>query len=178
VTAKAGDEVTFSMIALRIRLLRCVVPLAAVLLLASCEVLGLSFGGSGQRAELQRQHAKWALRQITSYRITYRRECFCGAELTAPTEIEVRDGAIVSAHYADGNDPVPGAVQAFLPTIEDLFAIVAEAIDHEADLLEVTYDQSRGYPRKIAIDYRFNTADDEVAHSVSNLEIVLPPTVP
>ena len=178
VTARAVGEVSCSMIALRIRPLRRVGLLATVLLLTSCEILGLTLGGSGRRAELQRQQARWARQQITSYRLTYHRECFCGTALTTPIKIEVRDGVIASARYAEGDDPVPVSVQAFLPTVEGLFAIIDDAIDREADLLEVTYDPNRGYPRRIAIDYRFSTADEEVAHSVTSLEILLPLQVP
>lgn len=178
VTARVVAEVTSSMIALRTRRLRCGALLAAVLLLTSCDVLGLTLGGNGRRAELERQQAKWARQHITSYRLTYRRDCFCGAEFTTPTEIEVRGGVIVTARYAERDDPIPDYVQAHLPTVESLFAIIADAIDGEADLLEVTYDPGRGYPRRIAIDSRFNTADDEVTHSVSSFEILLPSVVP
>jgi hypothetical protein len=171
-------EVHPGMNALRSRPLRYAAPLVAALLLTSCDVLGITLGGSGRRSELERQHAKWASQNITAYRFTYRRECFCGTALTSSTEIEVRGGAIVTAHYAERDDPIPTYVQTNLPTVETLFAIIADAIDREADLLEVTYDPMRGYPRRIAIDYRFNTADDEVTHVVSSLEIFLPPLSP
>jgi hypothetical protein len=163
---------------LRFQTLRLGLMIAAVLLLTSCEILGLTLGGSGRRAELERQQGKWARQHITSYRITYQRECFCGSEFTMPTEIEVRGGAIETANYADRNDPIPAYVQAKLPTVDALFAIIADAIDREADLLDVVYDPSRGYPTRVAVDYRFNTADDEVTHSVYTLEIILPPIVP
>jgi hypothetical protein len=165
------------MIRSRLRSLRHAAPFVALLLLASCDVLGLTIGGSGRRAELERQRAKWARQQITSYRLVYRRDCECGEALTSPTAIEVRGGAVAAATYADG-DPVPSHVRDDLPTVDALFAMVAEAIQQEADLLEVTYDASRGYPTRIAIDYRFNAVDDEVTHSVLSLEIILPPIVP
>lgn len=161
----------------RLRPLRTAAPLLALLLLTSCEILGLTFGGSGRRAELERQRAKWARQHITSYRLVYRRDCECGQELSAATAIEVRAGAIAAAAYADGG-AVPSYVHDQLPTVDDLFAIVAAAIEQEADLLEVTYDAARGYPTRIAVDYRFNAVDDEVTHSVLTLEIILPPIVP
>ena len=166
------------MIARSIAALRFATPLVAILLLTSCDILGLTIGGSGRRAELERQRAKWARQHITSYRLVYRRDCFCGAEFTAATEIEVRAGQIATASYTESGDPIPGYVHDGLPTVDGLFAIIAEAIDQEADLLEVTYDPTRGYPQKVAIDYRFNAQDDEVTHSVVSLEIILPPVVP
>ena len=160
------------------RAVRCAGALALLLALGSCEILGLSIGGSARRAELERQRAKWARQQITSYNLAYRRECFCGIEFVTPTHIEVRSGDIAAARYAESDAPIPLWVQDRLPTVEALFDVVADAIDREADLLEVVYDPALGYPRRIAIDYRFSTADDEVTHIVSKLEILLPPVVP
>ena len=151
---------------------------AAILLLASCDVMGLAVEPAARRSELDRQRAKWVQRNVTSYRLTYRRDCFCGAEFTTPTDIEVRSGGIAAANYSDRDDPIPGYVQEGLPTVEALFAIIEDAIARDGDLIEVTYDPLLGYPRRIAIDFRFSRADDEVAHSVLNFEIVLPPAVP
>jgi hypothetical protein len=151
---------------------------AAILLLTSCDVLGLTVGATERRSELERQRAKWAQRHVTSYRLTYRRDCFCGAEFTTPTAIEVRAGGIAAATYTDRGDPIPEYVQVSLPTVEALFGIIDHAIDVEADMIEVTYDPLLGYPRRIAVDYRFNLADDEVVHSITEFEIVLPPIVP
>ena len=147
-------------------------------MLTSCEILGLTIGGNGRRAELREQQARWARQHIMSYRMTYRRDCYCGSEFTDPTEIEVRSGEIATANYAENDQPIPAYVQPHLPTVEALFAIIDAAIDEDADLLEVTYHPSLGYPTKIAIDYRFNLADDEQAHSVLSLEIILPPITP
>ena len=160
------------------RAIRCAGALVLVVLLGSCDVLGLTIGGSGRRTELERQRAKWARHQITSYNLVYRRECFCGTEFITPTFIEVRAGDISTARYAESDAPIPLWVQSTLPTVETLFDLVADAIDREVDLLEVVYDPTLGYPRRIAIDSRFATADDEMTHVVSDLAIVLPPVVP
>ncbi len=160
------------------RALRCAGAVALIFLLGSCEILGLSIGGSARRSELERQRATWARRQVTSYNLTYHRECFCGIEFVTPTYIEVRAGGIAAARYAESDAPLPLWLHGHLPTVEALFDAVDDAIDREADLLEVVYDPILGYPRRIAIDYRFSTADDEVTHVVSTLEIVLPPVVP
>jgi len=160
------------------RALRCAGAIALVLVLGSCEIFGLAIGGSGRRAELGRQRAKWARQQITSYNLVYRRDCFCGIEFVTPTYIEVRAGGISTARYSESDAPLPLWVQDRLPTVEALFDIVDNALDREVDLLEVVYDPALGYPRRIAIDYRFSTADDEVTHVVSGLEIMLPPIVP
>ena len=162
------------MILTRHSVIRSALLFASVILLSSCDVLGLAIGPADRRSELERQRAKWVQRHVTSYRLTYRRDCFCGSEFTTPTNIEVRAGDIATATYSDRNEPIPTYVRAGLPTVDELFAIIAEAIDANADLIEVTYDPLLGYPRKIGIDYRFDRADDEVTHSILEFAIVLP----
>lgn len=152
--------------------------LALIVFLGSCDILGLDIGGSAYRSELERQRAKWARQQITSYNLVYRRECFCGIEFLTPTVMEVRAGDIATARYAESDAPIPLWVQDRLPTVEGLFDIIEDALDSEVDLLEVVYDPALGYPRRIAIDHRFSAADDEVTHLVSALEILLPPVIP
>jgi hypothetical protein len=159
-------------------ILRALGIVAAVLLLTSCDILGLTAGASGRRTELARQRAKWNQQQITSYRLTYQRYCFCGTDLSTPVEIEVRSGVVVMARYAESDAAFPSDMQSRLPTVETLCAIVGDAIDRDPDLLEVTYDASRGFPRRIAVDYRFDTADDEFTHTVLSLDIILPPMSP
>jgi hypothetical protein len=156
---------------------RSALLLGAMILSSSCDVLDLAVGPTERRSELERQRAKWAQRNVTSYRLTYRRDCLCGTEFTTPTDIEVRAGDIATASYTNRDEPIPGYVQAGLPTVEALFAIIDDAIDRNADLIEVTYDPLLGYPRKIGLDYRFDRADDEVTHSILEFAIVLPPPV-
>jgi hypothetical protein len=145
---------------------------------SSCDVLGVTIGGDGHRRRLELQEARWASQNISAYRLMYQRDCFCGSLFTAPVVVEVRGGNIATAQYAESDEPIPLDMQQHLPTVESLFAIIRDAIDRDSDMIDVTYDPVRGYPRKIAIDYRFNTADDEVTHRVSSLEIFLPPIVP
>ncbi len=158
--------------------LRLILLVAATSLVSGCDALGLAVGPSHRRSELERQRAKWSQRHVTSYRLTYRRACFCGNEFTSLTDIEVRSGDIAVARYTERDDPIPAYVQAGLPTVASLFAIIEDAIDRNADVLDVTYDPAFGYPRWIAIDHRFNVADDEVTHSVSDFAIILPFVVP
>ena len=150
------------------RLARSAALIAAAAVLASCDVLGLDVGND-QLPELERQRLKWESGQITSYRFTYRRACFCGTEFLTPTEIEVQSGEITSVRYLERDDPVPVSIANGLPTVPGLFAIIEHAIDNRADLLEVTYDPALGHPTKISIDYRFNIADDEITHLVASL---------
>ena len=57
---------------------------------------------------------------------------------------------------------MPLAFERFCPTIDGLFAEIADAIDFGAARLATDYDDDRGYPRLADIDYRSSVADDEI----------------
>ena len=131
----------------------------------ACSTLGID-GGTGERARLERNRAKWQQHAFPAYRFTYSTECFC---TVAAITIEVRDAVVVSAGYTGSAEPVPVYVQDRLPTVDSLFAIVERAIADEVDLLEVRYHEVLGYPTRIAIDRSFNVADEEIVHTAHAL---------
>jgi len=139
--------------------------------LTSCEAVGVTGPGSETRAQMLSQRQLWESQGITSYRYGYRRACFCG-DVNA-LEIDVANGAVAAARYADDGAPVTSIYQSTLPTIDDLFDIIEEALDSRADALRVTYHPTLGYPTEISVDYRFVVADDEFGYAISNL-ILLP----
>jgi hypothetical protein len=84
--------------------------------------------------------------------------------------IEVRDGVVSAATYVDDGSPVGEEYRTDLPTIEDLFEEIQDAIDREAHSLSASYDADRGYPTAVAIDYIENAVDEEMAFNVYSLE--------
>ena len=132
---------------------------------AACSALGLD-GGTSERARLRAHRATWAQQGISAYTFTYRRGCFCPT--VEPITIEVVGAAVVQAAWESSDEPVPFHL-ADLPTVDGLFAIIEHAIARRADHLEVEYHPVLGYPTRVAIDYAFNVADDEVVHSASGL---------
>ena len=141
-------------------------------MITSCTALGLD-GGTSQRAQLERQKARWARQNISSYRFTYDVACFCHAG-NGPIEIEVRDDLITTAAWPQTDEPVPLAIVNSLPTVDALFRIIDRAIAQKVDLLEVSYHPVMGYPTRIAVDYAFNLADDEIVHLASDLTPIRP----
>lgn len=139
--------------------------------LTSCEAVGVTGPGSETRQQMLSNRQLWETQGITSYRFRYRRSCFCG-DVNA-VEIDVAQGAVAAARYVDGGTPVTEIYQSTLPTIDDLFDIIEEALDSRADALRVTYHRTLGYPTEISVDYRFVVADDEFGYSVSSL-VLLP----
>ena len=146
---------------------RLMLLLALAGMVGSCRELGLE-GGTSERARLERQKARWARQALSAYRFTYSVACFCFGGNDA-IEIEVRGGLVTRAFQAETDQPVSSEVRNTLPTIDALFRAIDRAIVSKADLLEVEYHPVIGYPTRIAIDYSFNAADDEILHVASGL---------
>ena len=53
-------------------------------------------------------------------------------------------------------------------TVDQLFEIIEDATSR-AEMLEVSYDQEKGYPNTINIDYSSDIADEEVSFRLSDL---------
>lgn len=145
---------------------RPVAVLAACLLLAGCsEALSISetLAASGDH------RAAWEAAGLRDYRYEYRRSCECAPETTRPVEIEVRDGAVRSVTLVETGEPLSSGLAWTFPTVDDLFDLIDDAVRRNADLLEVTYDPTFGYPTTLRIDYRREVADDEMEMEASNL---------
>lgn len=121
---------------------------------------------------LRRNQRKWAEQQVKEYQFVFRRVCFCIPEFVRPVVINVRDGKIVAVRYADRDQ------QSVLPenfhryqTVDELFAIIQQAIDQKAHRINVAYDQKRGFPTAVFIDYSADMADEERGFQISALKV-------
>jgi hypothetical protein len=68
--------------------------------------------------------------------------------------IEVVDGIVVKVNGSSANTDI-------MPTIDDLFSRIQEAIDLSAFSISVFYDEMSGYPVDIYIDYDDRIIDEE-----------------
>ena len=133
------------------------------LLLPGCDLFSPS---DGQRDALEEAEQTWRSQGVTSYEFRVQRICFCIP--TGPLLVQVRDGRPVSVTNADSGEPA--TPDASMPlTVEALFAVVDDAIDRDAQRLDVDYDDTFGYPRTIDIDYNFGIADEEIFYQASDL---------
>lgn len=153
--------------ALRIRMSTLAAGACGLALLAgagACETLGFD----SDRDRLQEARELWQDRGVRDYRLDVRRLCFCGYDVTRAVRVTVRSGVVVSRTYVDDGTVVGEAPGSFaglpelFPDVEGLFAVVEDALDRDADQLDVTYDAEFGVPLNIVIDYRRNTADEEL----------------
>jgi hypothetical protein len=97
---------------------------------------------------------------------TFQRSCFCPPAIIRPVRIRVQDGVVVSAVDPGTGDPLDPPQDGF-PTIDDLFDEIQEAIDG-ADQIEASYDEDRGYPIHVFMDWITNAIDDEMSFQVTD----------
>lgn len=106
---------------------------------------------------------RWVSTAPAAYRYELLRSCFCGGPgIGRWLTVIVNDNAVAAAWVSDTGEPLAPGELALVPTVDDLFAIVFDAIDHGADELTTEYERQFGYPVLIDIDYLRNAIDDEL----------------
>jgi hypothetical protein len=131
-----------------------------------CGTTGPSDPLDRERERLEQARAQWRSLGIVDYRFTFQRSCFCAPSLREPALVNVLRGAIVSVEDMAGSPQDP----ALYYTVEELFALIEEAIDQDAARLSVTYDSGLGYPTSAFIDRSEMIADEEIGFEASRLE--------
>ena len=121
---------------------------------------GLPPGPNG----LDAARALWEEAGLDGYTMTVSRSCFCPPEYRGPFAVTVEDGETTGALY-DGRPAEVGDP----PTVEALFALLAEAYARGAARVDVTYDPALGYPTSLYIDRDERIADEEVGYEVTDL---------
>lgn len=121
-------------------------------------------------ARMKAAYEQWTRKVSEHYRYTLTRTCFCA--WIGVVTIEVRDSVVRSVTDAETNEPRDVEVSADYPTVDDLFVNVQRAINRNADVLQVTYGETLGYPIQATIDWDTNTSDDELAWNISEFEVL------
>ena len=160
------------------------IPLASMLL-AGCDGSGAlsPFPRNLRELRLEVAERRWNQRRPGAYVITESRGCFCPEEIAAPMVVTVMllypiEGGEVhervdAAHYESDGSPVPELYRFAALSVEQLFAVIRDAIDRHADHLDVEYDSEYGYPRTISIDYDRQAVDDEIVFHARDLQGML-----
>jgi hypothetical protein len=123
------------------------------LLLAALAGCNLGDDDGFQRRKLAEARTLWDRKDVASYSYLLELQCFCApASQLEPVVVTVRNGAVTSVKYEDGTS-APGAVFGAYDTVEELFDMIEDAIDRDADMLQVGYDAVYGFPNVINVDY-------------------------
>ena len=122
--------------------------------------------------QLDFERAKWEAADLSSYEYRYQKICECHREQPSDTIVTVEQGSIVAVRY-DREDylqevPVPPERFDWFRTVDDLFALVAGALEREA-VVRASYEPVLGYPTRIYIDYDQDLVGEEVELRVLEL---------
>jgi len=139
---------------------RIIVLFFPAILLSSCS--GLAQQTSSVVVQYQQNFKLWQQAGWQDYDLVYQRQCFCLAEVLRKIRVEVRDGKIANAVYADDASAIAADIDYSLKSVSDWFELITEAIERPAEGLQVSYDEVLGFPNSISIDYYQRMADDEV----------------
>ncbi|WP_341529483.1 DUF6174 domain-containing protein [Nostoc sp. UHCC 0302] len=125
---------------------------------------------SSNLAKFRINRRLWRRQNISNYRFTFSRSCFCFPKATEPVVIEVRNGVTTSITFKDTGKRADAELFQKYNTIPKLFNIIRDAIARRASNLTVEYDKRLGYPTQINIDYKSEVADDELFLTIESLE--------
>jgi hypothetical protein len=132
-----------------------IVPALLLSTLAGCE---LGDDDSFQRQNLAQARTRWDSKDVVSYSYILELQCFCApASQLKPVLVTVNNGTVVSLQYwaedPNGRTPAPASIFGAYDTVEELFDLVADAIDRDAAVLQVGYDAEFGFPNAVNVDY-------------------------
>ena len=135
--------------------------------LTSCSISGPS-ARRDDELDLARNRQRWASAGVHDYAFDFQRTCFCPSEATQQVHIVVREDVIVSVVRTSDGQPANGSYTVW-PRIDELFLDVQRRLEEHVERLDVTYDETLGYPRSILADVALMAADDEYALTAGNL---------
>lgn len=119
---------------------------------------------SAAQTELNAAIALWNSKDVNHYEVRQQLSCFCTPNSTHPVGFEVKDDMVVTGSLEDLNDTdkIPASQLTVTPmTVEDAFALIQDAIDRQADSINVTYNATYGFPTVMNLDYSMMMADEE-----------------
>ncbi|MFW6198989.1 MAG: DUF6174 domain-containing protein [Gemmatimonadota bacterium] len=122
------------------------------------------------RAEIEGQRAAWEERGFRDYSFILRRSCFCPPLALGPARVHVEQGTVVRVADPESGEEFPADHWHLFPAIEGVFSILLDAVDRDADEVDLEWHEDLAYPRSAFVDYSRSTADEEIGFEVSAVE--------
>ncbi|MFV1883977.1 MAG: DUF6174 domain-containing protein [Balneola sp.] len=153
------------------------IPLFALLLFSACDRDGVS---NAELRKLEKAKETWQKTKTPDYSFNYRQSCFCAyfgevkIQVFADTVYAVvnpETGEDATIETENGDEKLLDLYPTLFLTIDELFEELEEAA-MIADEMEGSYDNDRGYPKQVSIDYLKDAIDDEVSHLISNYQVL------
>jgi hypothetical protein len=120
-----------------------------------------------ERDRLAASRELWSSQGFDSYAYVLQPRCYC--LVTAAGNVFVRNGQITGVTSVETGEPVPQTWLQVYMTVDQLFALIEDAIDRSAHSLDIAYHAQYGYPTHIRIDYIENMIDEEMGFEASSL---------
>ena len=139
-----------------------VLPLAA-----GCD--GILDPSYNDERDLERARDRWFATNAYEYEITVDRRCEC--LYTGPIRMLVRGGKPVAAVDRYSGAQVPLSVLRYYPSVEELFDLIDDAVYGRSADVDVSYDNSYGFPRVTYIDYDRLYSDDDITYELREFRL-------
>lgn len=124
-------------------------------------------GRDAAMQELAEHRATWDAKHPVAYRFTVGVGCFCPQSVTGPWIITARvDTREVRPATPDGEQPLSSEMP---PDVEGVFTKAKDALA-KADQVEITYDETWGFPTRVSIDWIKDAVDDEESFTIGGFE--------
>jgi hypothetical protein len=127
-------------------------------------------------AQLDAARDVWTRSRPLRYAYTLEQVCDCPPDEAGPVRIEVDGGSVLSRTYGSGAE-VPGGLAGLFPTVDQLFALIDDAIAASAWDVRASYDPGTGVPLSVRIDYEPLEFGEEIAYRTVSLPSALPATL-
>ena len=115
---------------------------------------------------LEENKPKWRANGSENYHFNFQRSCFCLRDFTREAVVEVAQGAIFAVTYADDGGAVDADLNDSYDTVDELFALLEEAVVSGAVQIDAEFDPILGYPVSLYIDQDRRIAASDVLLSL------------
>ncbi len=140
-------------------------------MVACCAALPLALACgdelTGPEKDIRDGREAWEDAGLSSYEYEYHQSCFCA--LIVPVRIIVEADSVVAAFFVEGEEPLPPDQVGWLPTVDDLFDRLEDALARDPVQYRVEYDAALGYPTSASVDVSHQIADEEFSFTASDL---------
>jgi hypothetical protein len=128
--------------------------------------IGCGGSSTGPEQRLAAARAQWNVQGPDAYSMVVTKSCECLPGMTGPVRVTVRNGVVESRRYVDSGLDVPAELAAGFPSVEEMFAMIDDALREGITPHEIRY-HPLGYPTRLAIG---DPAADAPLYVVTDLQ--------
>ncbi|KAL3795939.1 hypothetical protein HJC23_002210 [Cyclotella cryptica] len=136
-----------------------------------------TYNATALQAQLDAHRAIWDAfaGEPKNYDMSFERICFCPEQWRGPFAMRVRSGKVESATYLSESmreSSVDPDLLRGLLTVDGVFNEIQKGLDRSYVDLQITYNETAGYPSSFYSDTSKRIADDETTFRISDLVLV------